>query len=71
MLTLSLVIEALTGISPQGDDREIRDAAIDSRRVTPDSLFIALSGERVDGHDFIQDAFNQGASVALISRDIH
>ena len=70
MLTLSLVIEALTGISPQGDDREIRDAAIDSRRVTPDSLFIALSGERVDGHDFIQDAFNQGASVALISREV-
>jgi len=70
MLTLSLVIEALTGISPQGDDREIRDAAIDSRRVTPDSLFIALSGERVDGHDFVQDAFNQGASVALISREV-
>ncbi len=70
MLTLSLVIEALTGISSQGDDREIRDAAIDSRRVTPDSLFIALSGERVDGHDFVQDAFNQGASVALISREV-
>ena len=70
MLTLSLVIEALTGVSPQGDDREIRDAAIDSRRVTPDSIFIALSGERVDGHDFVQDAFNQGASVALISREV-
>ena len=70
MLTLSLVIEALTGVSPQGNDREIRDAAIDSRQVTPDSLFIALSGERVDGHDFVQDAFNQGASVALISREV-
>ena len=70
MLTLSLVIEALTGVSPQGDDREIRDAAIDSRRVTPGSLFIALSGERVDGHNFVQDAFNQGASVALISQEV-
>jgi UDP-N-acetylmuramoyl-tripeptide--D-alanyl-D-alanine ligase len=70
MLTLNLVIEALSGVSPQGDDREIRDAAIDSRWVTPESLFIALSGERVDGHDFIQEAFNQGASVALISREV-
>ena len=70
MLTLSLVIEALTGVSPQGDDREIRDAAIDSRRVTPDSLFIALPGDRVDGHDFIQEAFNQGASVAIIAREV-
>jgi UDP-N-acetylmuramoyl-tripeptide--D-alanyl-D-alanine ligase len=70
MLTLSLVIEALTGVSPQGDDLEIRDAAIDSRQVTPGSLFIALSGERVDGHNFVQDAFNQGASVALISQEV-
>jgi UDP-N-acetylmuramoyl-tripeptide--D-alanyl-D-alanine ligase len=69
-LKLSLVIEALTGVLPQGFDREIRDAAIDSRQVTPDSLFIALPGERFDGHDFVQEAINQGASVALISREI-
>ncbi len=70
MLTLSVVIEALTGVSPQGDNREIRDASIDSRRVTPGSIFIALPGERVDGHDFVREAFSQGASVALISQDI-
>jgi UDP-N-acetylmuramoyl-tripeptide--D-alanyl-D-alanine ligase len=69
-LKLSLVIEALTGVLPQGFDREIRDAAIDSRQVTPDSLFIALPGERFDGHDFVQEAINQGASVALISREV-
>lgn len=69
-MKLSLVIEALTGVLPQGFDREIRDAAIDSRQVTPDSLFIALPGERFDGHDFVQEAINQGASVALISREI-
>jgi len=69
-LKLSFVIESLTGVLPQGVDREIRDAAIDSRQVTPDSLFIALPGERFDGHDFVQDAINQGASVALISREV-
>lgn len=69
-MKLSLVIEALTGVLPQGFDREIRDAAIDSRQVTPDSLFIALPGERFDGHDFVQEAINQGASVALISREV-
>jgi UDP-N-acetylmuramoyl-tripeptide--D-alanyl-D-alanine ligase len=70
MLTLNVVIEALTGVSPQGVDREIRDAAIDSRHVAQDSIFIALPGERVDGHDFVQDAFNRGATVALISHEI-
>jgi UDP-N-acetylmuramoyl-tripeptide--D-alanyl-D-alanine ligase len=70
MLTLNVVIEALTGVSPQGVDREIRDAAIDSRHVTQDSIFVALPGERVDGHDFVQEAFNRGATVALISHEI-
>jgi UDP-N-acetylmuramoyl-tripeptide--D-alanyl-D-alanine ligase len=70
MLTLNLAIEALTGVHPQGDEREIRDAAIDSRQVTANSLFIALPGERVDGHDFIKEAFDQGATVALASREM-
>ena len=70
MLTLNLAIEALTGVHPQGDERKIHDAAIDSRQVTANSLFIALPGERVDGHEFIQDAFGQGATVALASREL-
>lgn len=70
MLTLKIVVEALTGVSPQGDNREMRDASIDSRHVTRDSLFVALPGERVDGHDFVQEAFNRGATVALISQEI-
>ncbi len=70
MLTLSLVIEALTGVHPQGADREIQGAAIDSRQVTPGSLFIALAGESEDGHDYVHDAFNQGANFALINQDL-
>jgi UDP-N-acetylmuramoyl-tripeptide--D-alanyl-D-alanine ligase len=70
MLTLSLVIESLTGIRPQGLEREIQGAAIDSRMVTSGSMFIALPGEREDGHDFVKDTFNQGATVALIQRDL-
>jgi UDP-N-acetylmuramoyl-tripeptide--D-alanyl-D-alanine ligase len=70
MLTLSLVIEALTGVHPQGADREIQGAAIDSRQVSPGSLFIALAGESEDGHDYVHDAFNQGANFALINQDL-
>jgi UDP-N-acetylmuramoyl-tripeptide--D-alanyl-D-alanine ligase len=69
MLTLNLVIEALTGIYPQGEERAIKDASIDSRQVKPDSLFIALPGERVDGHEFVQEAFDLGASTALVNRE--
>lgn len=70
MLTLKHIIEAMTGVQPQGFDQGIHGAVIDSREVTPRSLFIALPGSRVDGHDFVQEAFDRGASVALIDHDL-
>ena len=66
MLTLADAIEALTGTRPPLADMVITEAAVDSRQVIPGSLFVAIPGERVDGHDFIGDAFQRGASIALI-----
>ncbi|MGI8867316.1 MAG: UDP-N-acetylmuramoyl-tripeptide--D-alanyl-D-alanine ligase [Mycobacteriales bacterium] len=45
-------------------------AAIDSRRVTTGSLFVALQGERVDGHDFAATAAAAGAALALTTRPV-
>jgi UDP-N-acetylmuramoyl-tripeptide--D-alanyl-D-alanine ligase len=45
---------------------DIRSAVIDSRLATPGCLFIALRGERQDGHDYIADAIENGA-VAIIA----
>ena len=70
MLTLADVIEALTNNRPAMTMPVITEAVIDSRQVTPGCLFVATQGERVDGHDFIRDAFKQGASFALIEHDI-
>ncbi len=70
MLTLADVIEALNGIRPEGARQEITEAVIDSRQAVPGSLFVALSGEQVDGHDFVEEAFERGASLALIQRDV-
>lgn len=70
MLTLADAIEAVTQTRPPMAEMVITEAAIDSRQVIPGSLFIALPGERVDGHDFIGDAFRRGASFALIQHDI-
>ena len=47
---------------------EMEGAAVDSRRVRPGNLFVALRGERVDGHDFIEQAFRNGARAALVAR---
>jgi len=40
--------------------------SIDSRRVSPGDLFIALPGERVDGHEFTREVFDKGACAALV-----
>ncbi len=51
MLTLADAIEALTNTRPPWET-VITEAAIDSRQVIPGSLFIAIPGEHVDGHDY-------------------
>ena len=70
MLTLADAIEALTSVRLPAAASVIPEAVIDSRQVIPGSIFIAIPGEQVDGHDFIEDAFRKGASFALIQKDI-
>lgn len=42
--------------------------SIDSRAVKEGSLFVALPGERSDGHDFVKEAFSNGAVAAIVER---
>jgi UDP-N-acetylmuramoyl-tripeptide--D-alanyl-D-alanine ligase len=48
----------------------ITGASVDSRRVSPGSIFVALPGERVDGHAFVADALRAGASAVLVERPV-
>ena len=43
----------------------VTSVVIDSRKVQKGSMFAAFSGERVDGHDFIENAFENGASCCI------
>ncbi len=51
-----------------GPDWSAAGVSIDSRKVGPGDLFIALEGERVDGHDFVAAALDNGAAAALVAR---
>ena len=51
-------------------DRPIRGAAVDSRLVAPGEVFIALPGERVDGHAFVTEAVARGASALIVTRPV-
>jgi len=70
VFSLADVLEALTGIRPTNATQVITDAVIHSQLAIPGALFIAVPGQRVDGHGFIEDAFNHGAVLALVQRDI-
>ncbi len=69
MLTLADALEALTNFRPPAGT-VITEAVIDSRQIIPGSVFVAIPGEKADGHDFIGEAFKRGASFALIQREV-
>ena len=53
---------------PEAASLTIEAAHYDSRRIRPGMLFVALPGARVDGNDFISNAFAAGAVAALCGR---
>ena len=51
-------------------DTEITGVAIDTRKLQPGDLFVAIRGERVDGHDYLAEAAARGAVAALVTRKV-
>ena len=51
-------------------DTEVNNIYYDSRKVEKGSLFYAMEGSSVDGHDYIDSAIEKGASVIVISKDV-
>src|SRR5438552_4712933 len=50
-------------------DRAVESIAYDSRRVQRNGLFVALRGEKTDGHQFIGQVIEKGASVIVAERE--
>lgn len=57
-----------TGGQYEGPELPVRGVSIDSRKAGPGHLFVALRGTRVDGHDFLGEAFASGATAAIVDR---
>ncbi|MBL6664371.1 MAG: UDP-N-acetylmuramoyl-L-alanyl-D-glutamate--2,6-diaminopimelate ligase [Rickettsiales bacterium] len=51
------------------EDSDITSIEIDSRRVQEGSIFVALKGEKFDGHDFIDDVVKKGAKLVVVNSD--
>lgn len=68
-LRLSQISRAL-GLPRPEQDPLMGSIAIDSRKVEDGTLFAALEGSRVDGHDFVRSAAERGAVAALVNRSV-
>lgn len=51
-------------------DAAVTGFVTDNRDVKPGDLFIAIKGEKVDGHNFAPDAFSRGASACLVEQSV-
>lgn len=66
--TIAEIIEA-TGGQLEGDvTRRLDGVAIDSRAVGSGDIFVAIKGDRTDGHEYAANALKAGAGVAIVSR---
>jgi UDP-N-acetylmuramoyl-tripeptide--D-alanyl-D-alanine ligase len=69
VLTVGDVLAATGGRLESGGDREpVHGVSIDTRSLVPGDLFVALPGDRVDGHDYVGEAGRRGASAVLVHR---
>lgn len=71
MKTLKDIISTLDVQQVQGNQNvSIQDITADSRAVKPNSLFIALDGATVDGHNYIDKAVDAGAVAVIVSKPV-
>jgi UDP-N-acetylmuramoyl-tripeptide--D-alanyl-D-alanine ligase len=65
-LSVGAIAELAGGRATGGSDVEVTGVAIDSRRAAPGDLFVALAGDRADGHAFLVDAAERGAVAVMV-----
>jgi UDP-N-acetylmuramoyl-tripeptide--D-alanyl-D-alanine ligase len=67
--TVSEIVEATGGVLAAGSADSVHGVATDTRQNLEGKLFVALRGERFDGHAFVADAVRAGASAVLVSEE--
>jgi UDP-N-acetylmuramoyl-tripeptide--D-alanyl-D-alanine ligase len=69
-ITVKEVSSAINGRQISGSpDEFIKGLSTDSRKITPGYIFLALKGERYDGHNFLNNAINAGAMGVIVESD--
>jgi len=69
LMTVSELARAVAALDTRGDGRVgFSSVSTDTRTLAPGALYVALRGERFDGHDYVAAAHERGAAAALVER---
>jgi len=68
-LSLTKVAEFISATGRFAAEAVVNGYSIDSRTLGPGQLFFAVKGERLDGHDFVEQALEKGAAAAVVRSD--
>src|SRR5437773_5326376 len=69
-MQLKHLVDELSAVKVEGPlDREIAGISYDSRRVTPGMVFVAIPGQKTDGHEFISTAIERGATAVICEKN--
>jgi len=68
-LPLSRIAEFISATGQFDANAMAQGYSIDSRTAQPGELFFAVQGERLDGHDFVEQALSRGAIAAVVRKD--
>ena len=66
--TIAEVVDATGGQLEGKVEQALNGVAIDSRAINAGDIFVAIKGERTDGHEYAANALKAGAGVAIVSR---
>ena len=68
MMDAATACRAIGGVL-RGPNAWFTGVSTDSRSLAPGDLFVAIKGDKFDGHDFVSQAFDRGAAVAIVALD--
>ena len=66
----TIQIADILGYKERVVEAEVLNVSTDSRNINKGDLFVAVKGEKFDGHDFVADVLNKGACAAIVEHYI-
>ena len=70
ILTVGEIAGAVAGVATADRSMSISSYGVDSRTMSPGGLYVAIRGERVDGHDYAAAAIAAGAVAIMSARQL-